>query len=57
MQRIANFKLHILALIVVIIAEAIGTQKFGLVVMLPLLFALVIGGIISQNRFGYRTQP
>lgn len=47
MQKIANFKLHILALIVVVIAEAIGTQKFGLVVMLPLLFALVIGGIIS----------
>ena len=50
MQRIANFKLHILALIVVVIAEAIGTQKFGLVVMLPLLFALVIGGIISLPR-------
>lgn len=50
MQKIANFKLHILALIVVVIAEAIGTQKFGLVVMLPLLFALVIGGIISLPR-------
>ena len=50
MQKIANFKLHILALIVVVIAEGIGTQKFGLVVMLPLLFALVIGGIISWPR-------
>ena len=50
MQKIANLKLHILALIVVVIAEAIGTQKFGLVVMLPLLFALVIGGIISWPR-------
>ena len=47
MQKIANLKLHILAIIVVAIAEAIGTQKFGLLVMLPLLYALVIGGIIS----------
>ena len=36
MQKIANLKLHILAIIVVAIAEAIGTQKFGLLVMLPL---------------------
>ena len=50
MQKIANLKLHILALIVVVIAEGSGTQKFGLVVMLPLLFALVIGGILSLPR-------
>ena len=50
MKNLGNLKLHILALIVVIIAEAIGVQKFGLVVLLPLLYALVIGGILSWPR-------
>ena len=51
MQKIANLKLHILALIVVVIAEGIGTQKIGLVVMLPLLFGHVIGGILCLFWF------
>ena len=50
MKNLGNLKLHILALIVVMIAEAIGVQKFGLVVLLPLLYALVIGGILSWPR-------
>lgn len=47
MQAIKNLKLHLLAAIVVVLAELIGIQKFGLVVLLPLLYALVIGGILS----------
>jgi len=47
MQALGRFKLHILALIVVIIADTIGTQKFGIVVLLPLLYAMVLGGILS----------
>ena len=50
MKNLGNLKLHILALVVVVIAEAIGVQKFGLVVLLPLLYALVIGGILSWPR-------
>lgn len=47
MQAVKNLKLHLLAAIVVVLAEMIGIQKFGLVVLLPLLYALVIGGILS----------
>lgn len=52
MDLIKNWKLHLLALLVVFAAEAIGIQKFGLVVLLPLLYALVLGGIISWPRLG-----
>lgn len=37
MDLIKNWKLHLLALIVVIVAESIGMHRFGLVVLLPLL--------------------
>ncbi|HIU83991.1 MAG TPA: DUF3100 domain-containing protein [Candidatus Aphodousia gallistercoris] len=47
MQALGNLKLHLFALIIVVIAEMIGVQKFGLVVLLPLLYALVLGGIVS----------
>ena len=41
MDLIKNWKLHLLALIVVIVAASIGMHRFGLVVLLPLLYALV----------------
>ena len=47
MDLIKNWKLHLLAFLVVVAADFIGIQKFGLVVLLPLLYALVIGGILS----------
>ena len=50
MDLIRNFKLHALALLVVAISDMIGTQKFGLVVLLPLLYAMVLGGIISLPK-------
>ena len=40
MQALGRFKLHILALLVVMAADAIGIQKFGIVVLLPLLYAM-----------------
>ena len=52
MDLIKNWKLHLLALIVVIVAESIGMHRFGLVVLLPLLYALVLGGILSFPKFG-----
>lgn len=51
MDLIKNWKLHLLALIVVIVAESIGMHRFGLVVLLPLLYALVLGGILSFPKF------
>lgn len=53
MQNLANMKIHILAIIIVVIAEFIGVQRFGLVVMLPLLYALVLGGICSWPSFHF----
>ena len=50
MDLIKNWKLHLLAIRVVVAADFIGIQKFGLVVLLPQLYALVIGGIISWPR-------
>ena len=52
MDLIRNFKLHAFALLIVIISEMIGIHRFGLVVLLPLLYALVLGGIISFPRLG-----
>lgn len=37
MQILQNWKLHALALLITIIAEMIGIQRFGAVVFLPLL--------------------
>ena len=47
MDLIKNWKIHLLALIIVIIAESIGIQRFDLIIFLPLFYALIIGGIIS----------
>ena len=57
MDLIKNFKIHILALIIVVIAEMIGILKFGLVVLLPLLYALVIGAIVSFPRWNFIKLP
>lgn len=35
MDLIRNFKIHAAALIIVVLAELVGVQKFGLVVLLP----------------------
>lgn len=50
MEILRNWKLHGIAIIVVIICELIGTQKFGLIVLLPMLFAMVLGGFISWPK-------
>jgi len=50
MEILKNYKLHGLALAVVVVCEIIGTIKFGLVTLLPMLFAMVIGGFISWPR-------
>ncbi|MDO5531719.1 DUF3100 domain-containing protein [Sutterella sp.] len=57
MDLIKNFKIHALALIIVILAELIGVQKFGLVVLLPLLYALVMGAIVSFPRWNLIKVP
>lgn len=53
MDLIKNWKIHVLALIIVAIAEFIGIQKFGLIVLLPLLYSLVIGALLSFPRWNF----
>lgn len=57
MDLIKNWKIHVLALIIVAIAEFIGVQKFGLIVLLPLLYSLVIGAILSFPRWNFINPP
>lgn len=51
MDLIKNWKLHLLALLIVIVAESIGMKRFDLIIFLPLFYALIIGGIISYPNF------
>lgn len=51
MSLLGNIKIHALTLLLTVVAEYIGIQKFGAVVMLPLLYALILGLIISIPKF------
>lgn len=48
-----NWKLHIIALTLVVIAELIGTFKFklgpGVIVLLPMLYALILGVVVGPK--------
>lgn len=54
MNLLKNWKIHGLALILVVICEGIGTKKIpfgpGVLMLLPMLYAMVLGGIISWPR-------
>ena len=57
MDLIRNYKIHLLALIIVLVSEWIGILKFGLVVLLPLLYALVLGAVASFPRWNFIKLP
>lgn len=54
MNVIKNGKIHLCAFIIVVICELIGTRKVqmgpGVLLFLPMLYAMIIGGIISWPR-------
>jgi len=54
MTVLKNWKIHACALIIVVICEWIGTKRVplgpGVLLFLPMLYAMVIGGIISWPR-------
>lgn len=54
MNKKSDWKVHLLALVMVVIAEAIGTKRFqlgpGTVMLLPMLYALVIGMFLPALR-------
>ena len=51
MQFLGNLKIHFLALVLTVVAEFIGIKKLGPVVLLPLLYTLVLGLLISIPKF------
>ena len=51
MQLLGNLKIHFLALVLTVVAEFIGIKKLGPVVLLPLLYTLVLGLLISIPKF------
>lgn len=50
MKAVKNYKLHILALVIVVISEFIGIRKIGILVLMPILYATVLGGLISWPK-------
>lgn len=50
MKEIKNYKLHILTLLIVIMSEFIGIRKIGILVLMPILYATIFGGIISWPK-------
>lgn len=55
MELLRCWRIHVFALCLVVVAELIGIQKFGLIVFLPLFYALVLGGVISYPKFHIMT--
>ena len=51
MQLLGNLRIHFLALVLTVVAEFIGIKRLGPVVFLPLLYALILGLLISIPKF------
>ncbi|MGL5513331.1 MAG: DUF3100 domain-containing protein [Sporomusa sp.] len=51
MDILRNWKIHVLVLCIVVISEKIGMIKYGLIILLPLLHAMVLGGVVSYPKF------
>ncbi|MFM1654293.1 DUF3100 domain-containing protein [Brevibacillus sp. B_LB10_24] len=54
-ERVNQLKIHVIVLALVIVAELIGTHKinlgFGVLALFPMLYALIMGGVISWPSF------
>ena len=54
MEILKSWKVHVFALIIVIICEMIGTKKIafgpGILLFLPMLYAMIIGAIVSWPK-------
>ena len=55
MEILKSWKVHVFAIIIVIICELIGTKQFklgpGVLLFLPMLYAMVIGAVVSLPKF------
>jgi hypothetical protein len=54
MSLLTNWKIHVIALVLVIISEMIGMKKIavgpGVLLFLPMLYAMILGGFISWPK-------
>ena len=61
MEILKSWKIHAFALIIVIICEMIGTKKVtlgpGVLLFLPMLYAMIIGAVISLPKLKVLTLP
>ena len=51
MEILRDYKVHILALLIVLICELIGKQTLWVVTVYPMLYAMIIGGFFSLPKF------
>lgn len=51
MEILRNWKIHVLVLLIIVMSENLGIVKYGLIILLPLLHAMVLGGIVSYPKF------
>lgn len=51
MRMLLNWKLHLFAAVIIFIAELIGVRKISILVFMPILYAIIIGGVISYPKF------
>ncbi len=61
MEILKSWKVHTLALIIVVVCEMIGTKKLtlgpGVLLFLPMLYAMIIGAVISLPKLKALTIP
>ncbi len=51
MRKLLNWKLHLFAAVIIFISELIGVQKISVLVFMPILYAIILGGIVSFPKF------
>ncbi len=51
MEMLRDWKVHAFCLVAVIVSEFMGTFRYGFIVLVPMLYAMLIGGIISLPKF------
>ncbi len=50
MEILKNWKMYVFAAVIVIACEAFGTFKYKLLVLFPMLYAMLLGGLVSWPR-------
>lgn len=51
MDLAKNWKVYLLALGIIVVCELVGTVKYGLIVLFPMLYAMLLGTAISWPKF------